>query len=103
MDRAPPRGAPRDAVGQRWLAVFAFQAVLSAAASALHLAASPRGRRHPHLGVPAGLLLALHPLLACAATGLVAQALATSRALAARRGGGEEGAGRGGLRQPRSS
>ncbi|RCV07803.1 hypothetical protein SETIT_1G274800v2 [Setaria italica] len=75
MDRAPPRGAPRDAVGQRWLAVFAFQAVLSAAASALHLAASPRGRRHPLLGVPAGLLLALHPLLACAAAGLLALAL----------------------------
>ncbi|CAN6233928.1 unnamed protein product [Urochloa humidicola] len=75
MDRAPPRGAPRDAVGQRWLAVFVFQAVLSAAASALHLAASPRGRRHPLLGVPTGLLLALHPLLAFAATGLLALAL----------------------------
>ncbi|KAF8768600.1 hypothetical protein HU200_007149 [Digitaria exilis] len=75
MDRAPPRGAPRDAVGQRWLAVFAFQAILSAAASALHLAASPRGRPHPLLGVPAGLLLALHPLLALAAAGLVALAL----------------------------
>ncbi|RLN08363.1 hypothetical protein C2845_PM11G29960 [Panicum miliaceum] len=78
MDRAPPRGAPRDAVGQRWLAVFAFQAVLSAATSALHLAASPRGRRYPLLGVPAGLLLALHPLLACAATGLLALALLLS-------------------------
>nr|CAB3447533.1 unnamed protein product [Digitaria exilis] len=75
MDRAPPRGAPRDAAGQRWLAVFAFQAILSAAASALYLAASPRGRPHPLLGVPAGLLLALHPLLALAATGLVALAL----------------------------
>ncbi|CAN6246555.1 unnamed protein product [Urochloa humidicola] len=75
MDRAPPRGAPRDAVGQRWLDVFVFQAVLSAAASALHLLASPRGRRHPLLGVPTGLLLALHPLLACAATGLLALAL----------------------------
>ncbi|OEL24176.1 hypothetical protein BAE44_0014807 [Dichanthelium oligosanthes] len=78
MDRAPPRGTPRDAVGQRWLAVFAFQAALSAAASTFHLAASPRGRRHPLLGVPAGLLLALHPLLACAATGLLALAFLLS-------------------------
>ncbi|WVZ74177.1 hypothetical protein U9M48_022390 [Paspalum notatum var. saurae] len=78
MDRAPPRGAPRDAVGQRWLTVFAFQAALSAAASAFHIAAAPRGRRHPHLGVPAGLLLALHPLLSCAAAGLLALALLVS-------------------------
>ena len=75
MDRAPPRGAPRDAVGQRWLAVFAFQAAVSAAASALHLAVSPRGRRHPLLGIPTGLLLALEPFLAFAATGLLALAL----------------------------
>ncbi|KAK3154929.1 hypothetical protein QOZ80_2BG0196750 [Eleusine coracana subsp. coracana] len=74
MDRAPPRGAPRDAVGQRWLAVFAFQAALSAVASALHLAAAPR-RRHQLLGAPRGLLLALHPFLSCAATGLLALAL----------------------------
>ena len=33
---------------------------------------------HPLFGSPSGLLLALHPLLACAATGLVAQALATA-------------------------
>ncbi|XP_062222423.1 uncharacterized protein LOC133921522 [Phragmites australis] len=78
MDRAPPHGAPRDAVGQRWLAVFALQAALSAAASALHLAASPRRRGHPLLGVPRGLLLALHPLLSCAATGLLALALLLS-------------------------
>ncbi|XP_062219927.1 uncharacterized protein LOC133919523 [Phragmites australis] len=77
MDRAPPRGAPRDAVGQRWLAVFAFQAALSAAASMLHLAVSPR-RRHPLLGVPRGLLLALHPLLSCTATGFLALALLLS-------------------------
>jgi len=75
MDRAPPRGAPRDAVGQRWLAVFAFQAALSAAASALRLAVYPRGRRHPLLGIPTGLLLALDPFLSCAATGLLALAL----------------------------
>ncbi|EES07443.1 hypothetical protein BDA96_04G298100 [Sorghum bicolor] len=75
MDRAPPRGAPRDAVGQRWLAVFAFQAALSAAASALRLAVFPRGRSHPLLGVPTGLLLALDPFLSCAATGLLALAL----------------------------
>jgi nucleoporin NDC1 len=74
MDRAPPRGVPRDAVGQRWLAVFAFQAALSAAASALHLAAAPR-RTHQHLRAPRGLLLVLHPFLSCAATGLLALAL----------------------------
>ncbi|KAF2946387.1 hypothetical protein DAI22_02g289400 [Oryza sativa Japonica Group] len=77
MDRAPPRGAPRDAVGQRWLAVFVFQAALSAAASALYLAASPR-RRHARLGVPRGLLLALHPFLSLAATGLLALAFLVS-------------------------
>lgn len=77
MDRAPPRGAPRDAVGQRWLAVFAFQAALSAAASVIHLAVSP-SRRHPNLGVPPALLLALHPLLSCAATGLLALAFLIS-------------------------
>ncbi|KAL6899530.1 hypothetical protein ACP4OV_006188 [Aristida adscensionis] len=77
MDRAPPRGAPRDAVGQRWLAVFAFQAALAAAASVVHLAASPR-RLHPLLGMPRGLLLALHPLLSCAATALLALAFLLS-------------------------
>ncbi|CAM0944787.1 unnamed protein product [Alopecurus aequalis] len=77
MDRAPPRGAPRDAVGQRWLAVFAFQAALSAAASVIHLVSSPR-RRHPSLGVPPALLLALHPFLSCAATGLLALAFLIS-------------------------
>ena len=77
MDRAPPRGAPRDAVGQRWLAVFAFQAALSAAASVIHLAASPR-RSYPILGVPRALLLALHPFLSCAATGLLALAFLIS-------------------------
>ncbi|KAL5207952.1 hypothetical protein ABZP36_032387 [Zizania latifolia] len=77
MDRAPPRGAPRDAVGQRWLAVFVFQAALSAATSLLYLVASPR-RRHARLGVPPGLLLALHPFLSCAATGLLALAFLVS-------------------------
>jgi hypothetical protein len=78
MDCAPPRGASFDAVGQRWLAVFAFQAAFSAAASALHLTVSPRGRRHPLLGVPTGLLLGFHPFLACAATGMLALALLLS-------------------------
>ncbi|KAI4981182.1 hypothetical protein ZWY2020_021667 [Hordeum vulgare] len=77
MDRAPPPGAPRDAVGQRWLAVFAFQAALSVAASVIHLAVSP-SRRHPSLGVPPAFLLALHPLLSCAATGLLALAFLIS-------------------------
>jgi nucleoporin NDC1 len=77
MDRAPPRGAPRDAVGQRWLAVFAFQAALSAAASVVHLAASPR-HRHPSLGIPPALLLALHPFLSFAATVLLALAFLIS-------------------------
>nr|ACG45501.1 hypothetical protein [Zea mays] len=77
MDCAPPRGASFDAVGQRWLAVFAFQAAFSAAASALHLTVSPRGRRHPLLGVPTGLLLGFHPFLACA-TGMLALALLLS-------------------------
>ncbi|KAL5211742.1 hypothetical protein ABZP36_022589 [Zizania latifolia] len=77
MDRAPPRGAPRDAVGQRWLAVFVFQAALSAAVSLLYLVASP-SRCHARLGVPPGLLFALHPFLSCAATGLLALAFLVS-------------------------
>jgi hypothetical protein len=45
--------------------------------SALHLTVSPRGRRHPLLGVPTGLLLG-DPFLACAATRMLALHLTVS-------------------------
>jgi nucleoporin NDC1 len=45
---------------------------------ALHLTVSPRGRRHPLLGVPTDLLLGFHPFLACAATRMLTLLLSVS-------------------------
>lgn len=67
-------GAPSDAVGQRWLAIFAFQAVLSA----LHLVVSLRGGRLPLLAYAAAGLLALALLLTARGTGIGGAAARTA-------------------------